>query len=127
MPAQKPPASPFGARLIALRKQRGLTQTQLAQALGVTQRVISYYEVRAEIPSGDIIIKIAQALSVSTDELLGTKTTPKTARTGATTEAPEARHYRRRIRQLMDLPEKDKRAVLRMLDTMTKAHQTRPA
>ena len=36
-------------RLFALRKAQGLTQVQLADALGTTQRVISYYETDAEL------------------------------------------------------------------------------
>ncbi|MDE3106064.1 MAG: helix-turn-helix transcriptional regulator [Acidobacteriota bacterium] len=34
----------FGQRLIALRKERDMTQVQLAKATQVTQRAISYYE-----------------------------------------------------------------------------------
>ena len=50
MPAKKEPGTEFGKRLFALRKARGLTQVQLAEALGATQRVISYYETEAELP-----------------------------------------------------------------------------
>ena len=50
MPAKKEPHTAFGKRLFALRKTRGLTQVQLADALGTTQRVISYYETEAELP-----------------------------------------------------------------------------
>jgi transcriptional regulator with XRE-family HTH domain len=33
----------FGLRLAALRKQAGLTQTALAQEIGVSQRMMAYY------------------------------------------------------------------------------------
>jgi hypothetical protein len=55
---------------------------------------------------------------VSTDELLGVKPPPKI---DGPTAKPEARRYWRRFQQLMELPEKDQRAVFRTLDTMTKA------
>jgi hypothetical protein len=42
MPAKKEPHTAFGKRLFSFRKARGLTQVQLAEALGTTQRVISY-------------------------------------------------------------------------------------
>lgn len=118
MPVQKKPASAFGARLIALRKARNLTQVQFAEIVGVSQPVISYYEARADVPAGDLVAKFAQALGVSTDELLGVKPPSKSDHLAA---KPEARRYRRRFQQLMQLPEKDQRAVFRLLDTMTKA------
>ena len=121
MPAQKKPASPFGERLIALRKIRRITQTELADAIGTTQRVISYYEAVAPVPSGDIVLNLAKALGVSTDELLGAKPPRKI---DSPIDKPEARRYWRRFQQLMELPEKDQRAVLRTIDSMTKANQT---
>jgi len=36
----------------------------------------------------------------------------------------EARRYWRRFQQVMELPEKDQRAVFRMLDTMAKSQQS---
>lgn len=117
MPAQKKPASPFGARLIALRKARNLTQIHFAEIVGVTQPVVSYYEAKADVPAGDLVARFAQALGVSTDELLGVKPPPKI---DSPTTTPEARRYWRRFQQLMQLPEKDQRAVFRLLDTMTK-------
>ena len=117
MPAQKKPASAFGGRLIALRKARNLTQIQFAEVVGVTQPVISYYEAKADVPAGDLVAKFAQALGVSTDELLGVKPPPII---DSPTADPAARRYWRRFKQLMDLPEKDRRAVLRMLDSLTK-------
>ena len=120
MPAQKKPASAFGARLIALRKARSLTQIQFAELVGVTQPVVSYYEAKADVPAGDLVAKFAYALKVSTDELLGVKALPKI---DSPTTNPEARRYWRRFQQLMELPEKDQRAVFRLLDTMSKARQ----
>jgi transcriptional regulator with XRE-family HTH domain len=118
MPKQKEPGSPFGARLIALRKARGLTQTQLAEAINTTQRAISYYECEGGNPDLDVIAQLAKALNVTTDHLLGTKAQP---RIDSPALDPEARRYWRRFQQLMQLPEKDQRAVFRTLDTMTKA------
>jgi transcriptional regulator with XRE-family HTH domain len=119
MPRQKQPASDFGARLIALRKGRGMTQIQLAQATGLSQRMVSYYEADADVPAGDLVVNFANALGTTTDELLGAK--PASAQDGTIANPAERRTWRR-FRQLMELPEKDRKAVMRMLDTMTKAH-----
>ena len=118
MPVQRKPTSVFGAQLIALRKARGMTQSQLAQAIGVNQSTVSYHEAIADMPAGEIVVKLAQVLGVTTDELLGAKPPP---RIDSPTADPGARRYWRRFQQLMQLPEKDQRAVFRTLDTMTKA------
>ena len=61
----------FGNVLKKLRQQEGLTQQQLANKLGVTKSVISYYELQERYPSPDILTKLAQIFHVSTDYLLG--------------------------------------------------------
>lgn len=61
----------FGKRLKNLRKEKRLTQKQLAAMLGVRHSVISFYEVGDRIPSVEVIIKLAAALHVSSDYLLG--------------------------------------------------------
>lgn len=61
----------FGERLRQLRKQKNLTQKQLAELVGVTNSIISFYEVGDRMPSPEMIVKLAKALNVSTDYLLG--------------------------------------------------------
>lgn len=61
----------FGNRLKTLRLKNDMTQSQLAQKLGLTKSVISAYETCIRLPSYDILIHIAQIYNVSTDYLLG--------------------------------------------------------
>lgn len=61
----------FGNRLRQLRKDRNLTQQQLATLIGVKNSVISFYEVGERMPSPDALRKLALALHVTTDYLLG--------------------------------------------------------
>ncbi len=61
----------FGSRLKELRKQSGLTQQQLADRIGVTKSVISFYELRERSPSPDVLAKLSYIFHVSTDYLLG--------------------------------------------------------
>lgn len=71
--AGRPPLKPapvFGANLAALRKARGFTQPQLAEALGITPEMLNYYERRATNPSADFIAKTSAFFSVSADQLL---------------------------------------------------------
>lgn len=61
----------FGKRLKFLRKQSGFTQSQLADRIGVTKSVISFYELQERAPSPDVLIKLSGIFHVSTDYLLG--------------------------------------------------------
>ena len=61
----------FGDVLKRLRQQEGMTQQQLAQKLGVSKSVVSYYELQERYPSPDILTKLSFIFHVSTDYLLG--------------------------------------------------------
>lgn len=57
-------------RLIALRREQGLTQQQMAETIGVHVNSLKKYEAGQAQPSLDALKKIALALHVSTDSLL---------------------------------------------------------
>ena len=61
----------LGERLKALRRQKHLTQKQLAELVGTQNSMISFYEIGDRIPSPEILISLATTLHVSTDYLLG--------------------------------------------------------
>ncbi len=61
----------FGHRLKELRQNARLTQKQLAQRVGVSKSVISYYELGERAPSPDVLIRFSRIFGISTDELLG--------------------------------------------------------
>lgn len=71
MPRRKYGETSFGERLQGIRRARELTQVQLAEAAGTTQRAVSYYETEAGFPPAPAVIALARALKVTTDELLG--------------------------------------------------------
>lgn len=61
----------FNERLKELREHKNLTQEQLAKISGISSRMIQRYEYGTSRPRLDAAEKIAKALNVSTDELLG--------------------------------------------------------
>lgn len=61
----------FGLKLKELRKQAGITQQQLADKLGITKSVVSYYELSERTPSPDVLRDLAIIFHVSADYLLG--------------------------------------------------------
>ena len=58
-------------RIKFLRQNSNLTQSQLANRIGVSKSLISAYELGNRLPSYDNLIKIAAYFKVSTDYLLG--------------------------------------------------------
>ena len=101
----------FGARLAALRQAKGMTQLELGTAVGVSNRVIAYYEADDAQPPGAMLVDLARALTVSTDELLGV--TPVRERT-----PPKTARLLKRLRRIAELPPADQRAVLKLVDAM---------
>lgn len=61
----------LGKRLKYLRIQKGLTQEQLAEIIGISRSALSMYELEQREPDLGTLIKIADYFSVTTDYLLG--------------------------------------------------------
>ena len=61
----------WNERIKELREDRDLTQLQLAETLGITQRVVSYYEKnQREIPI-NVLVKYAEYFNVTLDYICG--------------------------------------------------------
>ena len=61
----------FNERLKKLREEKGLTQVQLSELTGISARMIQKYESGNARPRLDAAEKIAKALNVTADQLLG--------------------------------------------------------
>lgn len=109
MPKVKERVSEFGERLTTLRKAAGYTQVELAAAIGTTQRMVAYYESRAEKAPAALLPQMAEVLGISSDALLGIAQPRKP-------KAPDTR-LQRRLRQIEKMGGKERRQVLQVLDT----------
>lgn len=58
-------------RIKELRLERGMTQKQLAQAVGCSQPMIAMWEKEECEPTASAIVKLSEALNCRTDYLLG--------------------------------------------------------
>lgn len=67
-----------------LREKQGLTQAELARRLGITRSSVNAWELGFSAPSTTYIIELAKTFSVSTDYLLGVKSTATIDVTGLT-------------------------------------------
>ncbi len=60
----------LGCRIAQARKERGMTQQALAEALGIAQQTLGHYEVARARIAADLLPRLADALDLSLDELL---------------------------------------------------------
>ena len=64
-------ATEFSNRISSLRKERGLSQKEVAMSLGVSQALLSHYEKGVRECGLDFVIRCAEYFGVTTDYLLG--------------------------------------------------------
>lgn len=106
----KPKKEGFPQRLARIRKAKGLSQYDLADLTGISHRMIVHYEKHAKKLAPDALICLAKVLNVTVDELMGYK---------ALKDKKELdRHVVRKARMLEELPAKDQKSVMRMIDTL---------
>lgn len=85
----------FGKRISILRRKNGLSQTDLAEALGVTSQAVSKWECGIAVPSIDILLELSHLYKISINEmledvdLLYELTDKETERTGIAYFVPE--------------------------------------
>jgi transcriptional regulator with XRE-family HTH domain len=100
----------LGRNIKLLRKQKGLTQVELSKILGCSQAMITTYENDLKKPSVSTLARLAEALGVSIDHVVGNSAPVKT---GDKIKNPK---LWRKFAQLDELPDTDKRTVFRMID-----------
>lgn len=100
---------PLGHRLARLRKERGITQEELAVRLKVSQSSVSEYERDRLRLHADLIIALAKVLNVTTDELLGVAA-PSKPRGSLDTRIAQ------RVALIERLAKRDKDALLRTIN-----------
>ena len=71
MTASSTPSEAFPERLRSARERRGLSQGELAKRAGFQASAISHFETAGRKPSFDNLRRLADALEVTTDYLLG--------------------------------------------------------
>ena len=107
----------FANRLRKTRAARGLTQARLAEMLEVSPRVYNRWETGAALPRLDTLVRIADILDVTLDELVG-----RSEPDGDTLRIhnPELHTLYRQIDRLSD---EDQRALVVLLDSLLKRSQ----
>lgn len=60
----------FGNQIKQIRKEKNITQEQMAQSLNITRQAVSNWENKSNLPDIEILIKIAKVYGVSLDKLI---------------------------------------------------------
>lgn len=126
MAARKKPAAPqetLGERIRRLRLGKGMSQTSFGKLVGLSQRTVAYYELKGSSPAPDVLVKMADALSVTTDVLLGRKKAPGHERP-AEARPPDARRVRH-MKALDELPLHDRKAIFRIIEALSEKNSRR--
>lgn len=105
----------FGDNLALIRKKKGLSQDELAKKVGTIAVTIGRYERNEIKPSIDIASKIAEALDVSLDYLVGHS------------DAILEKALVKKITDIQKLPEEDKICIYKMLDAFLRDFQAKQA
>jgi transcriptional regulator with XRE-family HTH domain len=98
-----------GQRLARLRKERGYSQVELAEKMGLIQSLVSDYERGKLRLNADMLARFALTLDVTTDEIIGLERKRPTAKA-------KSRRIQRRVEALERLPKRDQETVLRTID-----------
>jgi len=105
----------FGDNVVLARKKKGLSQEELAKRVGTIAVTIGRYERNEIKPSIDIATKIADALGMSLDYLVGSS------------DAILEKALVKKITDIQKLPDADKDCVYKMLDAFLRDFQAKQA
>lgn len=100
----------FGERLAQLRNTAGYTQVEFAVEVGITQRMVAYYEAPGAQPPAHLLPQMSQALGVGVDVLLGLVSPRRTNKIATN-------RLERRLSEIEKLDPKAKRQITQLLDT----------
>ena len=109
----------FGQRLAELRKARGFTQQEFADEVGISRRMVAYYEGQSQHPPTTHLPVMARVLKLSTDELLGTTAVKQRPVRGGDSR------LQRRLQQIEKLDVPERRQILQLIDTFIEHGQLR--
>lgn len=110
--------TPLGERIAAARHEAGLTQQQLADKVGVSQRVVTYWEREADGLRTDQLAKLAEALGVSAEIVLGREQKKRGGPVGKAKAIFE---------RVSALPRDRQQKILGAVEDMLVAHESRKA
>jgi len=106
----------FGSIMSQLRKENGLSRDELAKMIGTSGAIIGRYERDDMKPSIEIAVKIANALNISLDYLVGNSNL-----------IFKDKKVIQRIENIIEMPEQDRNQVFSVIDALIRDYKTKQA
>ena len=113
----------MGARIAQARKERGLTQVQLAERLGISQQTLAHYEVGRVGVGAPLLPLLAEILDLTFDEMLIGQPAPYRPGQGKARRGPPS-HLAQQLDAITRLPKAEQRAVSTLLTAVLAQHAT---
>jgi transcriptional regulator with XRE-family HTH domain len=104
----------LGNRILDLRKKKNWSQTDLANAVGITYAQIGRYETKGAQPSAEVLKKIANALDTTTDYLMYGDKDEKTR------AALEDTELLQQFKEVEKMSNEDKKTLKNVIDAFIK-------
>jgi repressor LexA len=105
-----------------MRKQRGLSQADLADLSGLTRRTINHYENHVSQPPLEKIEAIAEALNIKTSELLDKNSKAARINQNVDLTGIDPRSVKK-LKDILSLPPEDRNDLYRILNKMLRKNQ----
>jgi transcriptional regulator with XRE-family HTH domain len=102
----------LGKRVAELRKELGMTQSQLAECLGISQQLIAAYEAGTRKIPASLLPVLAKLFAVPLEQLVGMEALP--AKRGP------ASLLQRQMEQIATMPKSKQKFITEMLDALIK-------
>ena len=99
----------FGNRMAQLRKERDLSRDELGEKIGTSGAIVGRYERNDMKPSIEIAARIAEALDVSLDFLMG-----------LSSELVKDKKMITRLEDIKKLPEKEREKIFDYIDLIVR-------
>ena len=102
----------FSERLVKIRKSKGLSQQELSSMTGISRRMIAHYETKIVNVPPDSSVKLAKALNITIDELMGHKPLKQK-------ESTKTRKLVKKLKTLEKLPPHEQKTITSLIDSLS--------
>lgn len=109
----------LGSHITQLRKHRGMTQAELARAIGVSQQAVFAYELGERRVSVLILMKMAKVFVIPVEELAGMS---KRERLHKSRLSPKAMRHAQRLQTLSKTHQRFVIRIIDVLETVARPH-----
>ncbi|MCP4501276.1 MAG: helix-turn-helix transcriptional regulator [Deltaproteobacteria bacterium] len=100
----------FGKRLLEQRKIAGFSQAVVGEKLGVSQRMVAYYESKSPQPSAELVQQLAELFEVSADTFFEAEKSEEKRKPGPRSNLDQ------RVDSIKKLPRRQQDLVVALLD-----------